>query len=116
MKFLTLLSHSLIDYLSTEAVEHGKVVADFTQSLAVYEDFKPDQVEDENTGLAYDKAVESMKEWYSAQMHGFTYLEDHCGFWLNNKQVNADSRDEIIKYFTDTVPVVTSEIETVLQV
>lgn len=62
------------------------------------------------------KFVESMKEWYSAQMHGFTYLEDHCGFWLNNKQVNADSRDEIIKYFTDTVPVVTSEIETVLQV
>lgn len=76
---MLLLSHYLIDYLSAEAVEHGKAVADFTHSLAVYEDFKPDQVEDEKTGLAYDKAVESMKEWlrkamlvYMAEAHTYT--------------------------------------------
>lgn len=61
------------------------------------------------------KFIESMQEWYSAQNYGFTYLEEHCGFWLNNKTVHADARDEIIQYFVSIVPTITAEIEKVLQ-
>lgn len=57
------------------------------------------------------KFVESMQEWYSGQSYGFTYLEEYCGFWLDNKTVHADSRDEIIQYFTSIVPEITAEIE-----
>ncbi len=62
------------------------------------------------------KFVERMQSWYASQNYGFTYLEAHCGFWLDNKTIDAYSRDEIIKYFTSLVPTVTSEIEKVLQV
>lgn len=62
------------------------------------------------------KFVESMQEWYSAQNYGFTYLEEHCGFWLNSKTVHADARDEIIQYFSSIVPAITAEIEKALQI
>ena len=62
------------------------------------------------------KFVESMKNWGSAQFYGFTYLEEYCGYWLSNKRVQADSRDEIIKYFTDLIPTVAAEIEATLRV
>lgn len=62
------------------------------------------------------KFVESMQEWYSSQNYGFTYLEEHCGFWLNNKTVHADARDEIIQYFSSIVPAITAEIEKALQI
>lgn len=62
------------------------------------------------------KFVESMQEWYSAQNYGFTYLEKHCGFWLNSKTIHADARDEIIQYFSSIVPAITAEIEKALQI
>lgn len=62
------------------------------------------------------KFVESMQEWYSAQNYGFTYLEEHCGFWLNSKTIHADARDEIIQYFSSIVPAITAEIEKALQI
>ena len=61
------------------------------------------------------KFVDNMQEWYSGQTYGFTYLEEYCGFWLNNKNVHADSRDEIIQYFTSILPSITAEFEKVLQ-
>lgn len=61
------------------------------------------------------KFVESMQEWYSCQSYGFTYLEEYSGFWLDNKTVHADSRDEIIQYFTSIVPEITAEIEKFLR-
>ena len=38
-----------------------------------------------------------------------------CGFWLNNKTVHADSRDEIIQYFVSILPSISKEIEEVLR-
>lgn len=61
------------------------------------------------------KFYENMKEWYEKQTYGFTYLEDGCKFWLNTKNVDADSREEIIEYFVTLIPSLTEEIETVLQ-
>lgn len=61
------------------------------------------------------KFVESMQQWYANQSHGFTYLEENGGFWLNNKNAHADARDEIIQYFSSIVPTITAEIEEVLQ-
>ncbi len=61
------------------------------------------------------KFVESMQNWYATQNYGFAYLEDYCGYWLDNKTVDAGSRDEIINYFTTVVPAVTAEIEEILQ-
>lgn len=61
------------------------------------------------------KFYENMKEWYEKQTYGFTYLEDGCRFWLNTKNVDADSREEIIEYFVALIPSLTEEIETVLQ-
>lgn len=61
------------------------------------------------------KFYENMKEWYEKQTYGFTYLEDGCRFWLNTKNVDADSREEIIEYFVTLIPSLTEEIETVLQ-
>lgn len=61
------------------------------------------------------KFVDTMQKWYSAQSYGFTYLEERCSFWLNNKNVHADSRDEIIQYFSSILPTLTAEIEKVLQ-
>lgn len=54
--------------------------------------------------------VEQLKEWCDSQSFGFVYLESDCGFWLNTKTVNADSRDEIIRYFAETVPAVVMSI------
>ena len=61
------------------------------------------------------KFVECMQEWYSTQTYGFTYLDNTCGFWLNNKTVHADSRDEIIQYFVSILPSISKEIEEVLR-
>lgn len=61
------------------------------------------------------KFVDSMQEWYSAQNYGFIYLEEDCGFLLNNKTVNADARDEIIQYFLSVVPDILAEIEETLK-
>lgn len=53
---------------------------------------------------------ESLEPWCQEQTYGFTFLESDCGFWLNNKTVNADARDEIISYFTQIVPEITGEV------
>ncbi len=52
--------------------------------------------------------------------HGFTKAEKTCEYWLNNKTVDVDAKDEdakkeIIKYFTEEIPTVTQAIETALQ-
>lgn len=60
------------------------------------------------------KFFENMKEWYDKQSYGFAYLEENCRFWLNTKNVDADSREEIIEYFTSLIPTLTEEIEGVL--
>ena len=60
------------------------------------------------------KFFENMKEWYDKQSYGFAYLEENCRFWLNTKNVVADSREEIIEYFTSLIPTLTEEIEGVL--
>lgn len=60
------------------------------------------------------KFVDSMRSWFGIQTYGFTYLEEYCGYWLNNKRVPAKSRDEIIRYFVELIPCVVSEIETAL--
>lgn len=56
----------------------------------------------------------NMKEWYEKQSYGFIYLENECSFWLNNKIVEADSREEIIDYFVSLIPTLTEEIERAL--
>ena len=61
------------------------------------------------------KFYENMKDWYEKQAYGFTYLEDRCSLWLNSKNVDADSREEIIEYFVALIPSLTEEIETILQ-
>lgn len=61
------------------------------------------------------KFYENMKDWYEKQAYGFTYLEDRCSLWLNTKNVDADSREEIIEYFVELIPSLTEEIETILQ-
>ena len=61
------------------------------------------------------KFYENMKDWYEKQAYGFTYLEDRCSLWLNSKNVDADSREEIIEYFVELIPALTEEIETILQ-
>ncbi len=62
------------------------------------------------------KFVERMQTWYSNQDYGFVFLEEYCGFWLNNKTSNADSREEIIQYFTSIIPALTAEIEKTISV
>lgn len=53
---------------------------------------------------------ESLEPWCQEQTYGFTFLESDCGFWLNNKTVNADAKEEIISYFTQIVPKITEEV------
>ena len=60
------------------------------------------------------KFVEHMQDWYSTQTYGFDYLEEYGGFWLNNKNVHADARNEIIEYFVSMIPTMTEEIEKAL--
>lgn len=60
------------------------------------------------------KFVERTQEWYSTQTYGFTYLEEYCGYWLDNKSVHADARNEIIQYFTEIVPLIATDLEKVL--
>ncbi len=74
-------------------------------SIWVFASYKTDRL----------KFVESMQKWYDAQSYGFVYLDEHCGFLLDNKTVHADARDEIIQYFTYMVPVIIAELEKALQ-
>lgn len=53
---------------------------------------------------------ESLAPWCQEQNYGFTFLEDSFGFWLNNKTVHADAREEIIAYFSSIVPTITEEV------
>lgn len=62
------------------------------------------------------KFVEQMQAWYSNQNYGFTYLEEHHGFFLNIKTVHADARDEIIQYFISILPTIIEEIEAALKI
>ncbi len=59
---------------------------------------------------------ERLEPWYREQSYGFAFLEDKCGFWLGNKTVDADARDEIIAYFNDMVPKITEEVLSQLQI
>ena len=59
---------------------------------------------------------EHLESWYQKQHYGFVFLEDKYGFWLENKTVDADDRDEIIAYFNDMVPKITEEVLSQLQI
>ena len=61
------------------------------------------------------KFVDCMQDWYAQQSHGFHYWEERCGYLLNEKIVNADSRSEIIQYFASSVPAIVAEIEPCLK-
>jgi len=58
------------------------------------------------------KFVEHMEDWYNEQRYGFVFIEEYCGYWLNDKIVSADARDEIIHHFTTLIPSLVDEIET----
>ena len=60
------------------------------------------------------KFADKLHEWYSNQSYGFVYSEERCGYRLSNKVVNADSRDEIVEYFTSMVPLISVEVEKAL--
>lgn len=62
------------------------------------------------------KFIACLQDWYSQQTYGFTHLESTGGYWLNNKIVHADARDEIIQYFVSILPSITEEIEKGLNV
>lgn len=47
---------------------------------------------------------ECLDPWCREQALGFTFLEDSCGYWLSNKTVHADAREDIIAYFSEIVP------------
>ena len=57
------------------------------------------------------KFTEYMEDWYSKQNDGFCFIEDKCIFLLNTKIVHADSREEIIRYFSELVPPILREVE-----
>lgn len=59
---------------------------------------------------------ERLEPWYREQNYGFVFLEDKCGFWLGNKTVDADARDEIIAYFNDMVPKIAEEVLSQLKI
>ncbi len=61
------------------------------------------------------KYNEYMQKWYSKQKYGFVYYNTWYGFALDNKIVHADSRDEIIRYFTSIIPLITEDVENALK-
>lgn len=55
--------------------------------------------------------VETLKPWCEKQTFGFVFLEKDCGFWLNGKTVNSDSRSEILQYFIELVPEIVNSFD-----
>ena len=59
--------------------------------------------------------AQRLHAWGEQQSYGFRFLENDCGYWLCDKTVHADSREEIISYFATLIPQVTPEIEKILR-
>ena len=56
--------------------------------------------------------TEKLKPWNSQQGFGLEYLgSPYCGFWLHNKKVACDNRDEIIRYFLEIVPEIVNSLK-----
>lgn len=58
---------------------------------------------------------ESFSAWYEKQKHGFVFLEEQYGFWLCNKNIDAEAKTEIVEYFAEIIPPITEEVENCLK-
>lgn len=58
---------------------------------------------------------ENLSAWYEKQKYGFVFLEEQCGFWLCNRNMDAEAKTEIADYFAEIISPITEEIENCLK-
>ena len=57
---------------------------------------------------------DTLKKWNECQTEKLVYLEEYCGFYLDNKTIDCDARDSAIDYFRETVPSIVNSLENYL--